>query len=372
MDHQSFRVSEISVRKGALPAIVFGAIVACCCSAANAQLTPDRVYYGIDRPAPMTVAKPTDAEGELRIDLFRPPHSGKHDLGTPLFSSPVVPGKVDMASLFPELWKTSAPGMLYAQLVVGQTRIGPAVVLRPMVSPPLPMLWSESDAKPFYLDPRTRQPSMDARRGTVIFTPDAAAIYSGIEAWVDQHAVMDTEFGPIEFRLRPDEAPNTVRNFMRLIEGGFYTDIAFHRIVPTLPSGAPFVVQVGDPAGTGAGGPGYAIDLEDTHLPHDFGVLSMARDSDPNTNGSQVFICLSREGTQFLDGKYTSFAEAVSGAETILELARTPVNGDKPIKAPKLLGVRLVDAPPLGAGPRPVLRPAAANGKGATTDTPAR
>jgi peptidyl-prolyl cis-trans isomerase B (cyclophilin B) len=188
----------------------------------------------------------------------------------------------------------------------------------------------------------------------VLFQPSPAA-YSGIRAWTDQHVVFDTTLGMIEFRLRPDHAPNTVRSFLDLVEGGFYQDIIFHRIVPKLPSGAPFVLQVGDPTGTGDGGPGFAIDLEPSRLPHTFGVLSMARDSQPDTNGAQVFIALSREGTQFLDGKYTSFGEAVAGADTILALAAVPVKDNRPVNPPVLRSVTTKPAPAFGTGPVPLL-----------------
>ena len=90
------------------------------------------------------------------------------------------------------------------------------------------------------------------------------------------------------------------------------------------------------------------IDLEDSSLPHDFGVLSMARDSDPDTNGSQVFVALSREGTAFLDGRYTAFAEAVQGAQVIREIAATPVGPeDRPMDPPMLLSCTTRDAQPI-------------------------
>jgi len=97
-------------------------------------------------------------------------------------------------------------------------------------------------------------------------------------------------------------------------------------------------------------------------LPHDFGVLSMARDDHPDTGGSQVFICLSREGTARLDGKYTAFAQAVDGADVILRLAavRTDAATQRPVTPPRVLGASLIPAEPFGAAPRPVTRPAAA------------
>lgn len=331
--------------------------------AARAQLTPDRTYYGVNRTMPMSVKVPEGVEGDARIDLFRPPElpGGDEEAGSggeaaPVASAAVVPGGVNLASLFPSLWSDPTPRLLYAQLVVGESRVGPPVVLRPMVSPSRAMLYSMESGKPYYIDPATKQESIDPKKGQIVYTPDPPS-YTGIWAYVDKHVVLETSEGLIEFRMRPDQAPNTVWNFMKLVEGGFYTDIIFHRVVPRTAGGNPFVIQVGDPTGSGDGGPGYAIDLESSKLPHDFGVISMARDADPNTNGCQVFVCLSREGTMKLDGKYTSFGEAVSGERAILAIGATPVKGDRPVEPPVLLGARLVDAPPFGTGPRPVRRP---------------
>jgi len=317
---------------------------------AAAQIAPQRGYFGVNRPIPMEVTIPEGISGEARIDLFAP------DGTSPVATAPVAPGAVNLASLFPSLWADKSPRVLYAQLSVGETRIGPPVVLRPLTNPGIPMLWSQEAQKPFFVDPVTGQPSIDPRKGQIVVTPDPPA-YSGLAAYIDQHVVFDTSLGTIEFRLRPDHAPNTVRNFMQLVREGFYTDIVFHRVVPRTPAGDPFVIQVGDPTGEGSGGPGYAIDLEVSSLKHDFGVLSMARDNDPNTNGSQVFVCLSREGTARLDGKYTSFAQAVSGAEAITSIGATEVKGDRPVEPPVLRSARLIDAPPFGTGPKALERP---------------
>jgi peptidyl-prolyl cis-trans isomerase B (cyclophilin B) len=170
---------------------------------------------------------------------------------------------------------------------------------------------------------------------------------------------MSTSEGDIVFRMRPEHAPNTVWNFLSLADGGFYTDVIFHRVVPGRGGGPPFVIQAGDPRGEGMGGPGYFIDLERSGLLHDFGVLSMARSNDPDSNGSQIFVCLSREATMPLDGLYTSFGEAVEGAEAIIAIERTPLgpDGSRPVDPPVIRSVRLVDAPPRGTGPQPVTRP---------------
>ncbi|KAA0215082.1 MAG: peptidylprolyl isomerase [Leptolyngbya sp. PLA3] len=191
--------------------------------------------------------------------------------------------------------------------------------------------------------------------------PDRSVTFSGIRAYVEQHVVLDTTLGEIELKMRPDAAPNTVFNFMHLVEGEFYTDIIFHRIVPRARDGSPFVIQVGDPTGGGEGGPGYAVDLERSTLPHGFGVISMARSGDPDSNGSQVFICLSRAGTARLDGLYTAFGQSVRGGDVIQAIAATPVNEQgRAVDPPVLRSARLVPAPPIGKGPEPLGEPTSA------------
>jgi cyclophilin family peptidyl-prolyl cis-trans isomerase len=187
---------------------------------------------------------------------------------------------------------------------------------------------------------------------------------SGIRAYAEKHVHMHTTLGDIEFRMRPDHAPNTCWSMMELVKGGLYTDIAFHRIMGDK-NGGGFMAQCGDPTGTGGGGPGFNIDFENSKLPHDFGVLSMARSNDPNTGGSQFFICFSRSGTSFLDGNYVSYAQAVSGADTIVALTKVETVQDgrensTPKNPPKLISATLVDAPPFGEGSEPVKAPESA------------
>jgi peptidyl-prolyl cis-trans isomerase B (cyclophilin B) len=170
--------------------------------------------------------------------------------------------------------------------------------------------------------------------------------------YIEQEVVIETTEGQIVFRMRPEAAPNTVFNFLHLVRGGFYTDVLVHRVVAALKDGRPFVWQFGDLSGTGSGGPGYQVDLERSTLAHGFGVLSMARGADPNTNGSQVFVCLSRAGTSFLDGRYTSFGEAVSGADVIRAIAAVEVGeGDRPVEPVLVVRAFLRDAPALTERP---------------------
>jgi peptidylprolyl isomerase len=122
-------------------------------------------------------------------------------------------------------------------------------------------------------------------------------------------------------------------------------------------SGRAFLVQTGDPTGTGRGGSGDLTDFERSTLAHTRGVVSMARlPDDPNTNGSQFLICLSREACAKLDGRYTSFGTVVEGLETLDAIASTPLAPaedeglsvpQRPIRPPVLHEARAVDAPPV-------------------------
>jgi peptidyl-prolyl cis-trans isomerase B (cyclophilin B) len=325
-------------------AALFVSAIACLLTAhASAQLTPDRLYYGVDRTMPMTVA----AEGdEVVIKLMDPADSSE------LASALAMAGGVDLAGLFPTLWTDKRENVLFAQLVVDGTPTGAPVVLDPMISVD----------KATMVNPQTMQPVQPGQRGRPFFESERASMtgqprrvtYSGIRAYVSKDVVFETEAGDIRVRLRPDKAPNHAWNFRSLVDGGYYTEIIFHRIIPG------FVIQVGDPTGTGSGGPGYQIDLERSDLPHDFGVLSMARTPDPNSGGSQIFICLTRERTAMLDGLYTAFGQTIAGADTVVALGNTPVEGDKPIDPPLLENAYLTPSAPFGTGPMPVQRPAEA------------
>lgn len=121
--------------------------------------------------------------------------------------------------------------------------------------------------------------------------------------------------GVIKAELYPEVAPNTVSNFISLINAGFYNGLIFHRVIPG------FMIQGGDPTGTGMGGPGYSIKGEfamnrfENNLRHDRGVLSMARSMNPNSAGSQFFIMV--ESAPHLDGQYAAFGKVVEGMEIV-------------------------------------------------------
>ncbi len=327
-----------------------------CSPPASAQLTPDRLYSGVGQRVVVLVSVPEDSVAEPSIRLF--------DASTlkEIARAPAAPGRTDLASLFPLLWTQKPHGVMLAQLYLDDRAVGAPLVVQPLVTPntarrvdPRTLAVSEAeDAEVIFDD--DRRASLEAQ-GRPVSEEDSKIVFSGVRVYVEQEAVLKTSKGEIVFRLRPDAAPNTAYNFMQLVQGGFYTNIIFHRVMAALADGRPFVIQAGDPSGTGSGGPGYAIDLEKSTLPHDFGVLSMARAADPNTNGSQVFVCLSREGTSFLDGRYTSFAQAVSGADAILKIAAVPVDANnRPLDPPMIERAYLRDAPPISERVAPVTR----------------
>jgi len=135
-----------------------------------------------------------------------------------------------------------------------------------------------------------------------------------------KHAEIHTAKGMMKVDFYEKDAPNTVANFVKLAEKGYYDGLNFHRVIPN------FVVQGGCPDGTGAGGPGYSIDceLDGDNQYHDKGVLSMAH-AGRNTGGSQFFICHSRENTAHLDRNHTCFAKVVDGVDVIDDIRE----GDK-------------------------------------------
>ena len=136
-------------------------------------------------------------------------------------------------------------------------------------------------------------------------------------------AIIKTEKGDMTVEFYEKDAPKTVANFTTLAKKGFYDGLTFHRVLPD------FVIQGGCPDGTGAGGPGYAIDceLDGENQYHDRGVLSMAH-AGRNTGGSQFFICHSRNNTAHLDRNHTCFGKVVEGVDIIDDIRQ----GDKILK----------------------------------------
>ncbi|AKG37547.1 peptidylprolyl isomerase [Paenibacillus durus] len=139
--------------------------------------------------------------------------------------------------------------------------------------------------------------------------------------------------GIIKAELYPEVAPNTVNNFISLIQKGFYNGTIFHRVIPG------FMIQGGDPEGTGMGGPGYSISGEfsengfSNSLLHTRGVLSMARANDPDSAGSQFFIMT--DAAPSLDGKYAAFGKVTEGLEVVDAIVNLPRDAnDRPANPP--------------------------------------
>lgn len=134
-------------------------------------------------------------------------------------------------------------------------------------------------------------------------------------------------YGAIVMELYPDKAKNTVNNFISLVRDGFYDNNTFHRLVPG------FVLQGGDPTGTGTGGPGYTIKGEfsnnnyDNSLKHDKRIVSMARSQDKDSGGSQFFIML--EKSEYLDGDYAAFGKVIDGWDIIEEIEDNEIVSDQ-------------------------------------------
>jgi peptidyl-prolyl cis-trans isomerase B (cyclophilin B) len=136
----------------------------------------------------------------------------------------------------------------------------------------------------------------------------------------------------MKIELYPEIAPNTVNNFISLINKGFYNNVGFHRVIPG------FMIQGGDPDGTGMGGPDYGIKGEfnangfKNDLKHTLGVLSMARSGNPNSAGSQFFIMV--ENSPHLDGQYAAFGKVIEGIEEALRIVSVKTDfRDKPTEA---------------------------------------
>lgn len=147
---------------------------------------------------------------------------------------------------------------------------------------------------------------------------------------------LETTMGTMKIQLYDDKAPKTVKNFKDLVEKGFYDGTIFHRVIKN------FMIQGGDPTGTGTGGPGYKIQDEfGAGLKHNKkGILSMAN-AGPNSGGSQFFITL--VPTPWLDGRHAIFGELIEGMDVLDKIGTTPTKaGDKPITEVKIIKATIV------------------------------
>jgi peptidyl-prolyl cis-trans isomerase B (cyclophilin B) len=291
-------------------------------------LTPAKSWYAPDQ-AWMVNVKGTSADTRLVVTDFsgKPAAAaGKTDV--------TADGDVDLRKLFPELGKTPQTYLVY--LTHGDQRF----ILTPKPG--------AADAVSFVGTPLVLDVREDERR------PGSGAMVVRVQPL--EYAVISTDAGPVTAMFYYDAAPNTVENFVRLSREGFYDGLTFHRIVPG------FVVQGGDPTGTGTGGPGYHIEAEFNDRPHLDGVLSMARSSDPNeaagalpraefanSAGSQSFICLDYSVTRKLDHRYTAFGRVSDGMDAVLTIAKTPLaepRTGKPQQAQVIKSVQIMPVTP--------------------------
>ncbi|MFQ5730610.1 MAG: peptidylprolyl isomerase [Planctomycetaceae bacterium] len=173
-----------------------------------------------------------------------------------------------------------------------------------------------------------RKPEVDAALADVDFAQN------------DYRIEFETSKGDIRIDLHPDIAPGHCRNIIGLAKIGYYDGILFHRVIDG------FVIQAGCPLGTGTGGPGYQIDAEFNPTPHEAGVLSMARTNDPNSAGSQFFLCLGRVAS--LDNQYTAFGKTADeeSLAVVLEIGSVPTDADdRPVEDVAIQKGRVVVTP---------------------------
>ncbi len=188
---------------------------------------------------------------------------------------------------------------------------------------------SQSDSKTDTSTPSSNEPMAS--------TDQASAPVSG-----EQIAIITTNKGVVKLKFFPKQAPETVKNFVELSKKGFYDGLTFHRVIPG------FMIQGGDPLGNGTGGETYKGPntllkgevSKDLH--HIHGAVAMANRADPNTASSQFYIVQNKDGTPFLDGGYTIFAQAYEGLNIVDLIANVERdNRDKPLKPVKIEKVEI-------------------------------
>jgi peptidylprolyl isomerase/peptidyl-prolyl cis-trans isomerase B (cyclophilin B) len=173
-------------------------------------------------------------------------------------------------------------------------------IIFPILAAALFMMPLSSDAG--YIDSKTVEKTMSK-------APKKAPSATDKDLPEGNHVLIETDLGSIKIELLPDVAPNTVANFKVLASNGYYDGIIFHRVIPG------FMAQTGDPTGTGTSGPGYRINAEFNATKHVRGTVAMARTADPDSAGSQFYICFGPQ--PHLDRQYTVFGQVVEGMEVV-------------------------------------------------------
>lgn len=289
--------------------------------------------------------------------LLLAPASDARSADTVIESRQVPVGEADLANVFQRLWKTDEPRVVFVQAAedeAGEKRVGPALALVPMLTP---RYASRTD--------RTGAPQLnplpapaDGRSTTA-----ASRAFSGYWMFTEQRAVFELVAGELAFALRADAAPMSVMHVRKLITSGFYDGVGVHRIASLSGQTAPDIVQFGDPTATGLGGPGFMIDFEPSPLAHAFGTLSLARTSDPNSAGSQMFITLSGDVGPALNARYTVLGRLVDGADVLRAIGKSPTTADGRPRDPIVIrAAKLVDATPRGTPEPKIEQPAGSTG----------
>jgi peptidyl-prolyl cis-trans isomerase B (cyclophilin B) len=297
-----------------------------------ATVEPIASFAGVNRPIPArVVGAPGDRAALALVDPARGEVLARSE---PVELGPSGAETVDLARLFPLLWTTRRPGTLVLQPTRAGRAEGTPLVLEAMIEPAR----ARDALTDAVMDAFERRDALELtrllqltddekqrlRRGVVI-DEDAPATASGYRLYPLKRVALHTAEGTIEIDLAPWAAPGACRRFVELAEGGFYDDLSFHRVVPHDDRGWPFIVQAGDPTGSGLGGCGAWIDFEPGSLRHERGTVSMARrPTDPNSNGSQFIICLSREGCAGLDGENVAFGRVSGGMGVVDRIAEAP------------------------------------------------
>ena len=311
------------------------------------SMTPARMYVAPGAPLEVVIDAPAGAAASvLLLDRDGEVVGAARNL---------QPGRVDLRRQIAAL--DSLPRAAWLQLAVDGTPEGTPIVAVPLHSaPPVrTRIAQRPDGSPYtrvigwgdaLLNPDDPD-DVKAKESGQWIAGDAPVV-SGYRLYRDSDVLLETDQGPIRIAMSPDEAPSTAWNFISLVRDGFYDGTTFHRVVPLDRQGRPFVIQGGDPTGTGDGGPGYALALEPSALPHDYGIVSMARADDPHSAGSQFFVALGREACARLDGQYCAFGYVVDGARAVDAIAACPIANaaaGRPARPPAIRRASLVDAP---------------------------
>ena len=311
-------------------------------------ITPVRTYVAPGAPLEVTIDVPADASASvLLLDPAGEVIGAARNLR---------PGQADLRRQITAL--DSLPRAAWLQLAVDGKPVGTPIVVVPLGSalPVRTRVAQRPDGSPYtrvigwgdtLLDPSDPDDAKAKESGSWI--AGDAPVLSGFRLYRDTDVILETDQGPIRIAMSPDEAPATAWNFVTLVRDGFYDGTTFHRVVPLDRQGRPFVIQGGDPTGSGDGGPGFALALEPSALPHDYGIVSMARADDPHSAGSQFFVALGREACARLDGQYCAFGYVVDGARAVDAIAASPIANaatGRPARPPAIRRASLADAPP--------------------------